>query len=1032
MSLARVSPAACVGESGAQGPRYALSLASCSELTVNSCSSNSYLRELIMHTSFRILRPTLSARPFVQAMVAFGFMLLFGFSLTALAQAPKPPLTFFKNYIVTGDVVVGGVGLRGLGDATGFATGTINIPDTGNYANATAVPAGADIVAAFLYWQSVEKSQSAFAGQNGFFNGHAITGRVLGNPNAPTSWSAGGCSGSAQGTKTLRTYRADVRPFLNTVNGTAQGNGSYQVRLADSGSNGGGVPLTLGATLVLIYRVVSPAIPLNAITLYEGSFAPSNSSQIMDLTMQGFYHAASSPGPVATITHIVGNGQPNKPEALSFNGTVLSASAFPGLLNGSWDSPTFDVSALVPAGDLNPVDTTVTPAATNSGCVSWGAVVFSTTVQQSDNDGLLDIWKINQGYTDFSNGEFVSLPGAARGEQDIFIQIDWLASHDFITSGGAVGHTHKLKKDALDMVGDAFNAQGIHLHIDCGNCYPGDAYVIPGGLGGNVIDEDTVTCEDNPAAVPPFFCAFPGVPVTSWKGGFTFLKNHVINPQTNQLRFQHGREHSHREGIFAHALGVATNIFSISKGSLISIVVSGATATVTTSSPHGLNSGDRVTVSGAISPVPVAGEAFTLNATYPGITVTSPTTFTFNLLTNNVPAGTYANSGLFVASGPPLSISGWGDPAGADFIVTLGLWRSDVAADDQVGSVRTQAGTFMHELGHNLGLKHGGGDNTNCKPNFQSVMNYLFQVRLLPGFDGLAHVDYSGQILPDLNEGSLDESPGIGAAATKYRTRWFAPLSFLDKQVNTQGGRAATRHCDGTPITDGAQMVRLEGPLVAGPIDWNNDGNTSESSLSQDINFNGIADPPFIGFNDWGKLNLGQISARRGVFGFSGDVWGTLDDGTGGTLDDGTGGTLDDGTGGTLDDGTGGTLDDGTGGLESDFDRANSTVDPPLNVTAAQVGHNVVLNWTPPDFGRIRTYLIWRANTTNGPISSTNLPVNIGKVTGTPPLTTFTDTTDKNGNTYTYFLTAALGADSGRNNGNQSGPSNMVSVAVKF
>src|SRR5215475_14705744 len=101
-----------------------------------------------MHTSFRILCPTLSARPFV--------------------QPPDPPLTFYKNYFVTGDYVIGGVGLRGLGDPTGFATGTVNIPDTGNYANAKTVPAGADIVAAFLYWQSVEKSQTAFAGQNGF------------------------------------------------------------------------------------------------------------------------------------------------------------------------------------------------------------------------------------------------------------------------------------------------------------------------------------------------------------------------------------------------------------------------------------------------------------------------------------------------------------------------------------------------------------------------------------------------------------------------------------------------------------------------------------------------------------------------------------------------------------------------------------------------------------------------------------------------------------------------------------------------
>ena len=34
------------------------------------------------------------------------------------------------------------------------------------------------------------------------------------------------------------------------------------------------------------------------------------------------------------------------------------------------------------------------------------------------------------------------------------------------------------------------------------------------------------------------------------------------------------------------------------------------------------------------------------------------------------------------------------------------------------------ATTFMHELGHTLGLRHGGGDHVNWKPNYLSVMNY--------------------------------------------------------------------------------------------------------------------------------------------------------------------------------------------------------------------------------------------------------------------------------------------------------------------
>ena len=91
---------------------------------------------------------------------------------------------------VTIDSIVGGVGLRGSG-VNGFATGTISIPDA-NSVPAKGVPAGADIVAAFLYWQTVESSLTTFAGQQGYFNGYAIAGTVLGNPNAPVSWSSGG------------------------------------------------------------------------------------------------------------------------------------------------------------------------------------------------------------------------------------------------------------------------------------------------------------------------------------------------------------------------------------------------------------------------------------------------------------------------------------------------------------------------------------------------------------------------------------------------------------------------------------------------------------------------------------------------------------------------------------------------------------------------------------------------------------------------------------------------------------------------
>ena len=46
----------------------------------------------------------------------------------------------------------------------------------------------------------------------------------------------------------------------------------------------------------------------------------------------------------------------------------------------------------------------------------------------------------------------------------------------------------------------------------------------------------------------------------------------------------------------------------------------------------------------------------------------------------------------------------------------------------------------MHELGHNLGLDHGGNDGRNYKPNYRSVIYYYLQV------EGLAQTDAAGVV----------------------------------------------------------------------------------------------------------------------------------------------------------------------------------------------------------------------------------------------------------------------------------------------
>lgn len=72
-------------------------------------------------------------------------------------------------------------------------------------------------------------------------------------------------------------------------------------------------------------------------------------------------------------------------------------------------------------------------------------------------------------------------------------------------------------------------------------------------------------------------------------------------------------------------------------------------------------------------------------------------------------------------------------------------------------------GTFMHELGHTLGLLHGGEDSVNYKPNNISIMNYLYQ---LSGLNGTNEYTYSEYELPALDENGINEFNGIDPEGT--------------------------------------------------------------------------------------------------------------------------------------------------------------------------------------------------------------------------------------------------------------------------
>lgn len=145
-----------------------------------------------------------------------------------------------------------------------------------------------------------------------------------------------------------------------------------------------------------------------------------------------------------------------------------------------------------------------------------------------------------------------------------------------------------------------------------------------------------------------------------------------------------------------------------------------------------------------------------------------------------------------------------------DFIVSVGGWTSH-------GSMDQREGTFIHELGHNLGLRHGGSDHKNYKPNYLSVMNYSFQMSGVYRDGAWGHYDYSRFLLPSLSETTLYEVKGLGSKAANYGTRWwcgsdwlysYAANSYIDWNCNSTyetTAKSADINGDGGKNTLGTQ-----------------------------------------------------------------------------------------------------------------------------------------------------------------------------------------------------------------------------------
>lgn len=201
-------------------------------------------------------------------------------------------------------------------------------------------------------------------------------------------------------------------------------------------------------------------------------------------------------------------------------------------------------------------------------------------------------------------------------------------------------------------------------------------------------------------------------------------------------------------------------------------------------------------------------------------------------------------------AGRSVGAAGEGEINGNDFYVTLGglnLTMKDVANKNFL--VNTQASTIMHELGHNLGLGHGGidysktppePDSNNGKPNYLSVMNYMYaQAGLPPSPTG----NNAGQRWYIYNN-----FKGLGLCSVEVESNTCSDSFILDYS------NGSSADLNENSLLESELLGR--GSAVAGAyIDWNLDNLNTQIRISRSIDEN-TSLSLLKDHNDWANLGL--------------------------------------------------------------------------------------------------------------------------------------------------------------------------------
>ena len=211
----------------------------------------------------------------------------------------------------------------------------------------------------------------------------------------------------------------------------------------------------------------------------------------------------------------------------------------------------------------------------------------------------------------------------------------------------------------------------------------------------------------------------------------------------------------------------------------------------------------------------------------------------------------YGVSGYEAVAGS--GFAGLAEISGNDFNITLGnLQLSASNSRNKNFLINQQASTLMHELGHNLGLRHGGFENNNYKPNYISIMNYLYNTGLPPN-------------LTSSNAGQRwyieNGMKGLSICSDSVEANMCSDSFIIDFSDGS------SKNLDEAALFESDLLGRGSNPGAF--IDWNKDNQFTSSGLSLNIDApDNFSKTVLKDYNDWQNLTLAfsrEASGARGL-----------------------------------------------------------------------------------------------------------------------------------------------------------------------